>query len=130
MRLESRANYEPLIMALKGIQLSINPGNYLTAEQLTASRRLRSEYRELREWAASPEPISRRTKGRFLDAIYDGLMNEAHRRPYHKLHYIDWALGAIDLQIRMFNKKLEEGPEAPASSITAEEIDALRQKKP
>jgi hypothetical protein len=30
----------------------------------------------------------------------------------------------------MFNKKLEEGPEASASSITAEEIDALRQKKP
>ena len=108
MRLESRANYEPLIMALKGLQLSLNPGNYLTAEQLSASRRLRSEYRELREWAANPEPISRRTKGRFLDAIYDGLMHEAHRRPYHKLHYIDWTLGAIDMQIRLFNKKLEE----------------------
>ena len=108
MRLESRANYEPLIMALKGLQLSLNPGNYLTAEQLKENRRLRSEYRELREWAVNPEPISRRTKGRFLDAIYDGLMHEAHRRPYHKLHYIDWSLGAIDLQIRLFNKKLEE----------------------
>ncbi len=111
MRLDSRANYEPLIMALKGLQLSLNPGNYLTAEQLTASRRLRNEYQELREWAAAPEPISRRTKGRFLDAIYDGLMNEAHQQPYHKLHYIDWALVAIDMQIRMFNKKLEEGKE-------------------
>jgi hypothetical protein len=111
MRLDSRANYEPLILALKGLQIALNPGNYLTAEQLSTSRRLKNEYQELREWAASPEPISRRTKGRFLDAIYDGLMNEAHRRPYHKLHYIDWALGAIDMQIRMFNKKLEEGKE-------------------
>lgn len=128
MRLEGRANYEPLIMALKGLQLSMNPGDYLTPEQLAASRRLRSEYRELREWAAAPEPISRRTKGRFLDAIYDGLMNEAHRRPYHKLHYIDWALGAIDLQIRMFNKKIEHGPDGPTPAVTADEIEALRRK--
>ncbi len=108
IRLDPRANYEPLIMALKGIQLSINPGDYLTAEQLAGSRRLRNEYEELKEWAARPEAISRRTKGRFLDAIYDGLMHEAHRRPFHRLHYIDWALGAIDLQIRLFNKEFEE----------------------
>lgn len=108
IRLERRANYEPLIMALKGIQLSINPGDYLTSEQLASSQRLRNEYDELKEWAVSPEPISRRTKGRFLDAIRDGLMQEAHDKPYHQAHYIDWALGTIDLQIRLFNKKLEE----------------------
>lgn len=108
MRLERRANYEPLIMALKGIQLSINPGDYLTSEQLASSRRLRNEYEGLKVWAANPTPISRRSKGRFLDAIYDGLMHEAHRTPYHKAHYIDWALGAIDLQLRLFNKRIEE----------------------
>ena len=69
-------------------------------------------------------------QGRFLDAIYDGLMNEAHRRPYHKLHYIDWALGAIDLQIRMFNKKIEHGPDGPVPLVTADEIEALRRKGP
>lgn len=114
IRLDPRANYEPLIMALKGLQLSINPGDYLTAEQLAGSRRLRNEYNELKAWATQPEPISRRTKGRFLDTIYDGLMHEAHRRPFHRLHYIDWALGAIDLQIRMFNKQLEEGAVLPS----------------
>lgn len=114
IRLERRANYEPLILALKGIQLSINPGDYLTSEQLASSQRLRNEYEELKEWAANLTPISRRTKGRFLDAIYDGLMHEAHHKPYHKAHYIDWALGTIDLQIRLFNKKIEEGqPEQP-----------------
>lgn len=109
IRLERRANYEPLIMALKGIQLSMNPGDYLTADQLSASRRLRNEYEELKEWASNPTPIARTTKGRFLDAIYDGLMHEAHNSPYHKLHYIDWALGAIDLQVRLFNQRVEKG---------------------
>ena len=107
IRLERRANYEPLIMALKGIQLALNPGDYLTCQQLAASRRLRNEYEELKAWAADPTPISRRSKGRFLDAIYDGLMHEGHHQPYHKAHYIDWALGAIDLQIRLFNKRIE-----------------------
>ena len=109
IRLEKRANYEPLIMALKGIQLSMNPADYLTAQQLAASRRLRNEYEELKEWAANPSPIARTTKSRFLDAIYDGLMHEGHNRPHHKLHYIDWALGAIDLQIRLFNQRIEKG---------------------
>ena len=118
IRLERRANYEPLIMALKGIQLSINPGDYLTAEQLAASRRLRNEYEELKVWALNPTPITRRTKGRFLDVIYDGLMHEAHNRPCHKAHYIDWALGAIDLQIRLFNKEIEEDrPQRPLYPI-------------
>lgn len=107
MRLERRANYEPLILALKGIQLSINPGDYLTAAQLAGSPKLRKDYKELKEWAADPTPISRSTKAKFLDTIYDGLMHEAHRKPYHKLHYIDWAMGAIDLQICLFNKHVE-----------------------
>ena len=118
IRLEKRANYEPLIMAMKGIQIAMNPGDYLTAEQLASSRRLRNEYEELKAWANTPVPISRRTKGRFLNAIYDGLMHEAHNKPYHKLHYIDWALGAIDLQIRLFNQRIEKGePERPPFPI-------------
>jgi hypothetical protein len=106
IRLDSRANYEPLILALKGLQLAINPGDYLTAEQLASSRRLRNDYEELKEWAANPKEISRTTKDRFLDIIHSGLMNEKGRKPYHKLHYIDWAIGAIDLQIRLFNKQI------------------------
>ena len=114
IRLDSRANYEPLIMALKGLQIAINPGDYLTAEQLASSGRLRHEYEELKEWAQNPTEISRRTKGRFLDTIYDGLMHEANRKPFHKLHYIDWAMGAIDLQIRLFNKQIAESQTAPS----------------
>lgn len=114
IRLDPRANYEPLIMALKGIQVAVNPGDYLTRDQLAANRKLRQEYEELKEWAENPTEISRRTMGRFLDTIHDGLMREAYRRPYHKLHYIDWALGAIDLQIRLFNKQIRAHGAAPS----------------
>jgi hypothetical protein len=110
IRLEERANYEPLIMALKGLQLAYNPGDYLTAAQLSSSRRLRHQYEKLKEWSANPAEISRRTQGRFLQAIRKGLMDEANRKPFHKLHYIDWALGAIDIQIRLFNKQIRKPP--------------------
>jgi hypothetical protein len=118
IRLEKRANYEPLIMALKGIQIAMNPSDYLTAQQLTSSRRLGNEYEELKHWAANLTPIARSTKGRFLNTIYDGLMHEAHNKPYHKPHYIDWAMGAIDLQIRLFNQRIEKGePQRPPFPI-------------
>jgi len=107
IRLETRANYEPLILCLKGLQLAYNPADYLTAEQLRASKRLQQEYEELKKWAAEPAEISPQTISRFLKTVQSGLMNEVHRRPAHKLHYIDWALSAIDVQLRMFNKQLK-----------------------
>ncbi len=110
VRLEERANYEPLIMALKGLQLAYNPADYLTAAQLSSSRRLRRQYEQLKEWSANPTEISRRTMGRFLQAIHKGLMNEGNRQPFHQLHYIDWALGAIDIQLRLFNKQIRKPP--------------------
>lgn len=114
IRLDKRANYEPLILCLKGLQLTCNPGDYLSAEQLQASPRLQQQYEELKQWSAEPAPINRQTISRFITAIQDGLMKEYHHRPAHKLHYIDWALSAIDVQLRMFNKQLEKTPKNAA----------------
>jgi gamma-glutamylcyclotransferase (GGCT)/AIG2-like uncharacterized protein YtfP len=108
IRLERRANYEPLIMCLKGLQLAYNPADYLSAEQLQQSRRLRMEYEQLTGWATEPTEISPQTISRFIKTVQSGLMNERHYRPAHKLHYIDWALSAIDVQLRMFNKQLQK----------------------
>jgi gamma-glutamylcyclotransferase (GGCT)/AIG2-like uncharacterized protein YtfP len=105
IRLDKRANYEPLILCLKGLQLAYNPADYLSAEQLKSSKRLQQQYEDLKKWAAEPTGISPRTISRFLKTVQTGLMNEGHRRPVHKLHYIDWALSAIDVQLRMFNKQ-------------------------
>ncbi|HCO95194.1 MAG TPA: hypothetical protein DIU00_14790 [Phycisphaerales bacterium] len=108
IRLEKRANYEPLIMCLKGLQLSYNPADYLTADQLKNNPRLQQQYEELKKWAAEPTEISHQIIGRFVRAVQEGLMNEGHHRPAHKLHYIDWVLSAIDVQLRMFNKQLRQ----------------------
>ncbi len=108
IRLEERANYEPLILCLKGLQLDYNPGDYLTVEQLRSNRRLQRQYEQLKKWSTEPTEISAQTIGRFLKTIQRGLMNEAHYRPAHNLHYIDWALSAIDIQLRMFNKQLRK----------------------
>lgn len=106
IRLDKRANYEPLILCLKGLQLAYNPGDYLSAEQLRSSLRLRRVYDELKKWAAKPTEISEQTISRFVRTVQTGLMNEGHHRPVHRLHYIDWALTAIDVQLRMFNQQL------------------------
>lgn len=107
IRLERRTNYEPLIMCLKGLQLGYNPADYLTAEQLKASKKLREEYEELKKWSLDPAPISERTINKFLNFVEQGLMNEGHYCPVHELHYIDWALTAIEVQLQMFNKQIE-----------------------
>jgi len=108
IRLEKRANYEPLIMCLKGLQLSYNPADYLTADQLKNNPRLQQQYEELKKWAVEPTEISHQIIGRFVRAVQEGLMKEGHHRPAHKLHYIDWVLSAIDVQLRMFNKQLRQ----------------------
>jgi len=108
IRLEKRANYEPLIFCLKGLQLAYNPGDFLTIEQLASNPRLRHQYEELKQWATEPTEIGQHTITRFLNTVRQGLMNEGHRRPAHKLHYIEWALGAVDVQLRMFNHQLRK----------------------
>ena len=108
IRLEKRANYEPLIMCLKGLQLAYNPGDYLTIDQLRDSSKFRSEYDQLKAWAAQPTEISHQTISKFVKTIQEGLMSEGHHQPAHKLHYIDWVLSAIDVQLRMFNQLLKK----------------------
>lgn len=108
IRLEKKANYEPLIMCLKGLQLSYNPADYLTAEQLKNNRKLQHQYEELKKWATEPTELSHQMISRFIRTVKDGLMNEGHRQPAHTLHYIDWVLSAIDTRLRKFNKQLRQ----------------------
>lgn len=108
IRLDKRTNYEPLILCLKGLQLAYNPGDYLTADQLRNNHELQQQYQQLKKWALEPTEINPRTITRFLKTIQHGLMNEGHYQPVHTLHYIDWAIGALDMQLRMFNKQVRK----------------------
>ena len=107
IRLQKNTNYEPLILCLKGLQLSHNPSDYLTVEQLRYSKRLREQYRELKQWAVEPSKINPAVIGRFVNAVQKGLMSEGHHRPVHELHYIDWTLNTIDVQLKMFNEQIK-----------------------
>lgn len=108
IRLEKKANYEPLIMCLKGLQLAYNPADYLTADQIKNNPRLQEQYEVLKTWAANPMEISQETIERFLGIIRAGLMNEGHRKPVHTLHYINWILSTIENRLRTFNKQLRQ----------------------
>jgi len=106
IRLKEDENYEPLIMCLKGLQMAYNPADYLTAEQLAASPRLRRDYEKLKKWAAEPTMISPQAIDGFLSTVQYGLMNEGHNAPAHRLHYIDWAMNTIKTQLATLNAML------------------------
>lgn len=112
IRLDRQMDYEPLILGLKGLQLEYNPGDYLTAEQMKQDSRLARRYEELKEWAHKPSEISGRTIQRFLDTVHRGLMIERHNQPVHRLHYIDYAVSAIEAQLKQFNEQVKlPGPD-------------------
>ncbi|MBP7052123.1 MAG: gamma-glutamylcyclotransferase [Phycisphaerae bacterium] len=106
IRLDKQTDYEPLIMGLKGLQLEYNPGDYLTADQMKENPRLARRYQELKEWAHQPAEIGGRTIQRFLDTVHRGLMKERHCQPAHKLHYIDYAVSAIETRLKRFNEQV------------------------
>jgi gamma-glutamylcyclotransferase (GGCT)/AIG2-like uncharacterized protein YtfP len=108
IRLTKGANYEPLIMCLKGLQLAYNPAEYLTREQLRSDPRLQRQYNELKKWSAEPAGISPRTIKRFINVVREGLMNEGFHKPVHNLHYIDWILSALEKKLHKFNKMLKQ----------------------
>lgn len=108
IRLEKRANYEPLILCLKGLQIAVNPGDYLTVEQLRTEPKLRRQYQQVKKWAARPTQLSTPLIGRFLNTVQRGLLAERHREPAHSRHYIEWALSAIAIQLRLFNQQVEK----------------------
>ena len=108
IRLDQQAPYEPLILCLKGLQLAYNPGDYLSADQMQQNPRLFHHYQELKKWANRPTPIGERTIRWLLDMVRRGLMIEGHYQPVHSLHYIEWAVNAIDAQLRAFNQQVRE----------------------
>jgi gamma-glutamylcyclotransferase (GGCT)/AIG2-like uncharacterized protein YtfP len=95
LRLSPQLNYEPIAMALKGIELSHRPGNFLTAAQYQSSPRHRRVFERLLAWGAQPTPLSDQDRERFLRAVRRGLMTERRGRPVHSEAYIAWCLAQL-----------------------------------
>ncbi len=108
LRLSADLNYEPIVMALKGVQISLRPGSFLTAQQYTESARHRERFEQLIEWGAHPSPVTESEADVFLTAVHKGLMREKRGRPAHSEAYIAWAISELREQLLEFNRKLNE----------------------
>jgi hypothetical protein len=131
LRLASDLNYEPIAMALKGIQISLRPGSILTTAQYRRSSRSRALYHELTEWGKSPQPLGDAEIDSFLSAVDEGLDTERFGKPVHSGAYIAWAIQQLRSMLRGFNMLINwKKPEKPAGGSTAVEHEPPAHRKP
>ena len=103
-RLAETLNYEPLIVALKGLQLRYRPGNFVVGDQYVRIAKIRRACDDLLTWGAAPTPISAEDMATFLTGVRDGLMTERRGKPAHSEAYIDWSLDQLTKAIEGFNR--------------------------
>jgi len=130
LRLASDLNYEPIAMALKGIQIRMRPGSFMTTAQYQRSSRSRALYHELMEWGNSPESLNDAEINSFLSAVDEGLATERFGKPAHSGQYVAWAIEQLRSMLKGFNilvnrKKREKCEKAPGG-LTAQTQLALR----
>jgi hypothetical protein len=106
LRLSPRINYEPIVVALKGLQLHYRPGTFLTAGQLAERPALAHRLSALRKWGCDPEPLGRQEIDRFLKAVEQGLLREKRGRPAHSLAYIAYCLSHLQAELQRFNERV------------------------
>lgn len=103
LRLAPEINYEPVVMALKGLQLSLSPGSFLTPAQYQTSRKHRELFEDLLVWGLAPTAIESDEIETFLAHVYDGLIGERRGKPAHGEAYIAWSLQQLRTLLRRFN---------------------------
>ena len=103
LRLSRKINYEPIIAALKGLQIHFKPGSFLTASQYKTNSHLREIFEELIKWGKSPTPLGNDEINLFLTSIHDGLMSEYRGQPAHEPAYINYCLALLELSLNQFN---------------------------
>jgi hypothetical protein len=109
-RLDEQIDYQPIILALKGIQLHYRPNDMLVSKQLQADLRLEAMFDSLIEWSESPRPISSAELTEFIDAVLAGLRQERLGRSPHSEAYINQAVEKLQLAIGRFNQKVGSQP--------------------
>jgi hypothetical protein len=106
LKLRSELNYEPIALALKGLQIALRPGTFMTAQQYAENRRHREAFHEILDWGADPQPISTSDRETFLGGVYSGLMTEKRGKPAHGEAYIAWAISELNLALDAFNNTI------------------------
>ena len=106
MRLNGNMNYELLALALKGLQMGMSLGSFLTVKQHNSNQAYRKRFRRLLDWGAAPEPLEETEIESFLEPVYRGLITERRGKPAHSEAYIAWAIEEVRQNLRKFNDTL------------------------
>ena len=116
IRLARESDYEPLIMALKGLQIRYRPGTFLTAAQYDARGEMRQQFDELVRWGRSAEPLSPGQVEEFLTGVYEGLLREYRAKPMHTTEYVARCLGQLRGGLEAFNALFTPSAETVSST--------------
>lgn len=109
LRLSPQLNYEVIAVALKGLQMDLRPGSFLTPSQYKTSRKHRELFDAIMQWSRQLTTISEGEITAFLGHIYDGLINERRGKPAHSEAYIGWAMDELRKMITQFNSMVQAG---------------------
>ena len=96
-------NYELIAVALKGLQMGMSLGSFLTAKQHDSNQAYRKRFRKLLEWGANPQPLEENDIESFLAPVYRGLITERRGKPAHSEAYIAWAMNQVREMLHSFN---------------------------
>jgi len=99
----SEGSYEPLLLALKGLQLHHRPGNMLLSAQMQAEPAMAEMFESIDRWCDAPEPIDPHEVTAFLDAVAAGLAIERRGRPAHSPAYLNRATAELAESLKQFN---------------------------
>ena len=105
MRLSRELNYEVLALALKGVQLALSPGSFMTASQYMSSPEHREAFSALVEWGNRCMPLGESETTEFLNHVYDGLNTERRGKPAHDGAYIAWAMLQLRAALSKFTQR-------------------------
>ena len=97
-------------MALVGLQTSLAPGTFMTAEQYRTSARHRKLYHDLLDWGAKPSALDQKEIETFLGYVRSGLEFVHGERPNFSEEYINSSLVDLREMLNRFNDFVEGRP--------------------
>ncbi len=100
-------DYQPLLMALKGYQMTANPYPLVTGLDCPHEQIHRDVAGALIKWAANPTSVAQQTLDTFMSLIEDGLEKEAALVGPKYARYVRRILGKIEEQLHIRNKRIQ-----------------------
>lgn len=101
-------DYQPLIMALKGLQLEGNPYPLRDYPNCPYKQEHQEYEAMLTQWAVEPIPVSQQTIRTFLSIVERGLTKEIERIGVYYAPYVNYMLQKIEEQLTLRNKRIQD----------------------